>query len=460
MSTIRQKSKTSYQLIAYERYDNNNVQKRRYRTWTIPAGMTPAAARKAAQRAADEFEASLRGRGAKERIKFSAFVQKWLDSYAVPQLKPKTVDGYVGLLPVLQSEFGTLYLDEIDAAHLAMFYAELRQTRKQSLYCCPTGFSKKMTDCGFTRNSLRIKADVAKSVITSAIRGNNIRPYSAQKIADAMGRPLAEVFMEVPSDQYLDATTVLHYHRVMSSILQTAVTWGYLKENPAHIVATPRKSKKPIKYLQPDDVFALIDAMDRDQVPAKYRMALLMLVLTGMRREELLATHWHDIDFDKGTLEVVQAVGYIRKKGLQFYDTKTTGSYRVIPLPDCLLRELMSYREYKDKQLEPLGLSVKNSDYLFQAADGHLLWPSTVTTWVRKFYDRHPELQRITPHGLRHTNASIQLNNNTPLPAVAEALGHANTQTTAAIYAHVIQSAKVAAAREVDSILAPYLRAQ
>lgn len=76
MSTIRQKSKTSYQLIAYERYDNNNVQKRRYRTWTIPAGMTPAAARKAAQRAADEFEASLRGRGAKGRIKFSAFVQK------------------------------------------------------------------------------------------------------------------------------------------------------------------------------------------------------------------------------------------------------------------------------------------------------------------------------------------------------------------------------------------------
>ena len=64
MSTVRKKSQNSYQLIAYGRYDDNHVQKKYYRTWTIPAGMTPAAARKAAQRAADEFEASLRGRGA------------------------------------------------------------------------------------------------------------------------------------------------------------------------------------------------------------------------------------------------------------------------------------------------------------------------------------------------------------------------------------------------------------
>lgn len=458
MSTVRKKSQNSYQLIAYGRYDDNHVQKKYYRTWTIPEGMTPAAARKAAQRAADEFEASLRGRGAKERIKFSAFVDKWLTDYAVPQLKPKTVDGYIGLLPVLQAEFGTLYLDEIDAAHLAMFYSKLRQTRKQSLYCCPKGFSEIMTDHGFTRNSLRTKAGVAESVITSAIRGKNIRPISAEKIAAAMGLPLSKVFQEVPSEHFLDANTVLHYHRVISSILQTAVTWGYIKENPAYTVATPRKSKKPIKYLQPEEVFALIDAMDRDRVPAKYRLALLALVLTGMRREELLATRWKDIDFVHGTFEVVQAVGYIRKKGLQFYSTKTTGSYRVISLPDCMIDELKAYRAYKDRQLAPLGLCVQDSDYLFQETDGHLLWPSSVTSWVRKFYNRHPELQRITPHGLRHTNASIQLNNRTPLPAVSETLGHTNSQTTAAIYAHVIQSAKVAASRQVDSILAPYLK--
>lgn len=458
MSTIRKKSQTSYQLIAYGRYDDTHKQKKYYRTWLIPEGMTPAAARKAAQRAADEFEDSLRGRSAKERIKFSAFAQKWLDSYASPQLKPKTVDGYIGLLPTLQAEFGTLYLDEIDAGHLAMFYAKLRQTRKQSLYCCPKGFSQIMTDHGFTRNSLRIKAGVAESVITSAIRGKNIRPISAEKIAAAMGLPLSKVFQEVPSEHFLDANTVLHYHRVMSSILQTAVTWGYIKENPAYTVATPRKSKKAIKYLQPEDVIALIETMDRDHVPAKYRLALLALVLTGMRREELLATRWMNIDYTKGTLEVVQAVGYIRQKGLQIYDTKTTGSYRVISLPDCLIDEFKSYRAYKDRQLAPLGLCVQDSDYLFQEADGHLLWPSSVTSWVRKFYNRHPELPRITPHGLRHTHASIQLNNHTPLPAVSETLGHTNSQTTAAIYAHVIQSAKVAASRQVDSILAPYLK--
>lgn len=458
MATIRKRGKSSYQLVAYSRYDESGKQKREYRTWKVPAGMTPTAAKKAAQKAADEFEDSLRGGTYKGRIKFALFLEKWFEEYAQPVLKAKTVDGYRGLIPVLLDRFGTLYLDEIDAEQLAAFYSKLGKTKKQSLYRTKKNFLPLLQENNLNPNQLKTIAEVSESVAVSAVRGKTMRLQSAEKIAAALHVSLKLIFEEVKSDEYLNPNTVLHYHRFLSSVLQTAVSWKYLKENPARLVTKPRKPKKEIRYLQPDDVFKLIQRMEEQSVPPKYRLAILTLILTGLRREELMGLKWKDIDFKNCTMEVLRAVVYIRGQGLQISDTKTEGSYRVIALPQCLLEELTAFYQKKNASLKELGHCIQQENYVFQEADGHLLWPSSLASWVNKFYKRNPDLKKVSPHGFRHTNASIQINNGVPLTAVAESLGHANTQTTASVYAHVIEAAKVAAARQVDSILAPYLK--
>lgn len=77
MATIRKKSAGTYQLIVYTRYTEDGKQKRIYRTWTAPEGLTPKAAEKAAQRAADDLETQiLHGRDPK-RIRMDAFARKW-----------------------------------------------------------------------------------------------------------------------------------------------------------------------------------------------------------------------------------------------------------------------------------------------------------------------------------------------------------------------------------------------
>lgn len=391
-------------------------------------------------------------------MKFAPFLEKWFEAYAEPVLKAKTVDGYKGLVPVLLDSFGTLYLDEINAEQLATFYAKLGRTKKQSFYKTKRDFLSILQENKLNQAQLETIAEVSESVVVSAVRGKNMRLQSAEKIAAALHVPLKSIFEEVKSDECLNPNTVLHYHRFLSSVLNTAVSWGYLKENPARIVATPRKPKKEIRYLQPEDVFKLIQRMEEQCVPLKYRMAILTLILTGLRREELLGLKWQDIDFKNGTMEILRAVVYIRGQGLQISDTKTAGSYRIVALPQCLIAELTAFYQEKNETLKKLGSSIRQEDFVFQEPDGHLLWPSSLASWVNKFYKRNPDLKKVSPHGFRHTNASIQINNGVPLTAVAESLGHANAQTTASVYAHVIESAKVAAARKVDSILAPYLK--
>ena len=80
--------------------------------------------------------------------------------------------------------------------------------------------------------------------------------------------------------------------------------------------------------------------------------------------------------------------------------------------------------------------------------------PSAYNTWFKGFVKR-AELPEITPHSLRHTNATLQIANNVPLTTVAGRLGHATPATTTKIYSHEIKSADAAAAEMLDDLLAP-----
>ena len=148
MATIRKKSAGTYQLIVYTRYTEDGKQKRIYRTWTAPEGLTPKAAEKAAQRAADDLETQILHGQDPKRIRMDAFARKWLDEYAEPNLAPKTVSGYRDMMPRVVNAFGCLYLDEIGSKNLSDFYADLRKTPCATHYCSDGGLSALMESQG------------------------------------------------------------------------------------------------------------------------------------------------------------------------------------------------------------------------------------------------------------------------------------------------------------------------
>ena len=122
-----------------------------------------------------------------------------------------------------------------------------------------------------------------------------------------------------------------------------------------------------------------------------------------------------------------------------------SGSAACIPM-------LQEYRDWQNNQKAALGDLWKDENMVFAAWDGRVMRPDTLGSWFSKFIKRH-DLPHITLHGLRHTNATLLIAAGTDLRTVANRLGHAQTSTTADIYAHAIQSADAAAAEQINSIL-------
>ena len=458
MATIRKKSAGTYQLIVYTRYTEDGKQKRIYRTWTAPEGLTPKAAEKAAQRAADDLETQILHGQDPKRIRMDAFARKWLDEYAEPNLAPKTVSGYRDMMPRVVNAFGCLYLDEIGSKNLSNFYADLRKTPCATHYCSDGGLSALMESQGVSKTKLCRIANVSDQVVTSATHGQNISKRSAKKIADALKVSLNKIFHPCKETSYLSGTTALHYHRMISSMLTTAVYWNYLQDNPAKRTRSPRKEKTKPKYLEPEEAIAWLERMDEQRVPPKYRTATCIGLFAGTRKEETFGLKWGDINFEKCTMNIERTAIYVRGKGLVIGDTKNDSSCRVIAIPVSLAQILQEFRNYKIVEFGKVGVEVKQDDFIFAEVDGHLLHPDTFGSWMRRFHSLNPDLKDIPPHGLRHTNASIMINNGIPLTAVSGRLGHADTATTTRVYSHMIQSAQAAAAEKIQDIFSGYRR--
>ena len=135
-------------------------------------------------------------------------------------------------------------------------------------------------------------------------------------------------------------------------------------------------------------------------------------------------------------------------------ETKTSGSQRAIKAPQSVIEVLREHRVWQNKQRLQMGDKWINSNRLFTSWNGQPLNPTALTSQFRQFKLKH-NLTDITIHGLRHTNATLQIANGVPLTTVAKRLGHANSATTARIYAHAIRSADEAAAEVLEDLLSP-----
>jgi len=454
MATIT-KRKTSYFISVSCGYDRRKRQIRKTMTWKPEPGMTDRQIEKAVHEAAVLFENKVRlGKVVQTNATFEAFVERWLVEYADQQLAPRTVCRYRQFMRRILPAIGHIRLDKLQPMHLIEFYNNLAEDgiRSHKTWVVRPALLEKYNAQNQKPTLFAKQAKIGTATLQAILAGRPVMRCIAEKMCDALDMTMTRGFKELPGKTTLSKRTVQHYHRVISSILSTAVFWQIIPDNPAKRVRPPKAPRLEAKYLDEQQAAVLLGHLQNE--PIKYQVMVKLLIYSGMRRGELCGLEWKDINWDKQTLSIRRSSQYLPGKGIITADTKTVTSDRTIRLPDAVFSMLRSYRAWQNEERLRLGKYWQEHDRVFTTYDGQPIHPDTITGWFREFI-RKTDLPYITIHSLRHTNITLLIMAGVPLQTVAKRAGHASTVTTSLIYSHAIQTVDEMASDVLADILKP-----
>lgn len=175
-------------------------------------------------------------------------------------------------------------------------------------------------------------------------------------------------------------------------------------------------------------------------------------VAVGLRRGELLALAWDDVDLDAGILRVRRTVQRFRGQGLVFGPGKSSRSRRSIPLPESSRVALLSHRDRQELERLAVGESWQASGLVFTTSVGTVVEPRNPSRTFEQLVQRSG-VRRVRFHDLRHTCASLLLAQGVSPRVVMDVLGHSQLSITMDLYSHVMPSALRYAADAMDRAL-------
>lgn len=265
-----------------------------------------------------------------------------------------------------------------------------------------------------------------------------LRPEHLQKSYSAM------------LNEGLSARTVKFHHAVIHKALQTAVKWGLVSRNVADGVDVPRARPSEMQTWDEDDIARFLESAKSGPYYALFYTALF----TGMRRSELLALRWQDVDFAFSQVYVNRSLHHLKDGNYVFTQPKSARSRRTIALPPSAILTLKGHKERQEAMRAMLGLPLKDDDLVFSSLEGHPLRPNTITrAWTMLAARCGVKVIRL--HDARHTHASLMLKQGVHPKIVQERLGHASIGMTLDIYSHVAPGLQQAAAERFDRLLSP-----
>ena len=285
----------------------------------------------------------------------------------------------------------------------------------------------------------------------------------------------------------LAASTIKRSMNIFSGVMKWGVDMQLIPSNPLERVKPPKEERKEPqpKSFTIDELKRFIAALDMPQeaaykahdrakengtvyhvgeytesrkLPEQYKLFYIMAAFSGCRRGELIALDWSDIDFEASTISISKSVSKT-SHGVVIKSTKTSSGVRILHMPPSVMHLAKLWKIHQGEMRLQFGTAWKGKDNVFCQIEGARMYPDTVTAKfkdiIRNYNARcNPEdrLPDIPLHGLRHTAASILINQHTDIAAVSKRLGHSRTSVTLDIYTHAIKEADRAASDKLEDI--------
>jgi integrase len=248
----------------------------------------------------------------------------------------------------------------------------------------------------------------------------------------------------------LSRTTVSHHHTCLHRALKMALKWGLISRNPADAITPPRPQRSEMHTMSEDDLHTFLETAK----DTPYYELFYLALFTGMRRSELLALRWSDVDLLLCEIHVTRSLHHLRTGELVFRAPKTARGRRMVSLPPSVATLLQEFKGKQTAQRAMLGIPLKDDDLIFNDLEGKPLLPDTVShAWAKLM--KRTGLEGIRLHDARHSHASLMLKQGVHPKVVQERLGHATISTTLDLYSHVAPGLQQAAAEGFDKMVLP-----
>ena len=293
--------------------------------------------------------------------------------------------------------------------------------------------------------------------ISTQIRATTLEAYQqrGKHLIDGLGHiPVSELREEHIHKYYreksktLSPGTLIKHHNLLRSALSQGVIWRTLTRNVAEAVKPPKVSRKEMRALTGPEVHRMLEACE----DSAWHSIFHTLTWTGLRRSELLGLRWKDVDLILASLRVVQSVQRLNTGEFIVQEPKTASGRRTIALSPASCLVLREHREKQEADATLLGRQLAEDDLVFSHPDGSPRDPSTLTLAFRRL-TRRVGLDGVRLHDLRHTMASLYLEQGVNPKTVAERLGHASVTITLDLYSHCLPGVQEAAAVQFDTAM-------
>lgn len=305
----------------------------------------------------------------------------------------------------------------------------------------------------------RVEPELQKNTIVSyrSMTNGKIRRYFQRRPQLTLGNLKPQDIQDFYQSLFADgvvANTVIHYHALLRRVFQQAFKEERIDANPFDRVGRPKKNKFHGENYTQEELLTLLHLARGDVIYP----AILLAGAMGLRRSEALGVRWSRIDWEKRTVlldtKIVEYRENGKKKVEPVEEMKNKSSRRTLPLPDPVVEMLQVQKEHREvyRKMFQGSYNAQYLDYVCVNQLGELLRPSYVTDHFRELLEKYG-LRHIRFHDLRHTFASLLINQDVPLINVSNFLGHSDLSTTANIYAHLDKASKQASAAVISDIL-------
>lgn len=235
-----------------------------------------------------------------------------------------------------------------------------------------------------------------------------------------------------------------HFKRVM----RYAMVQGHIKDNPCKLVVVPTKKLDYGIDKQTKDFYTKNELQEFLQVVKKHESynwyaMFRLFAFTGIRRGELLALTWEDVDIADATLSINKVVSEGMDRRLVVQTPKTKASKRIITLDENTVQTLKQWKYLQAELLLGFGFNAIDPKQLVfsNSSNNSYLNLGAPRNALVRITDKH-DIEMINIHGFRHTHCSLLFEANVPMKDVKERLGHSDIQTTMNIYTHVTEDSR------------------